>query len=114
MSKVKSPQIKKSLSLQKDRRNIYGECPTSSRKNIRRGKQRSHMELRREASQTLRALRGLPGNADADAVESQAKVKIIGAGRRAFKKKPDAPLGAVIDRKKTWRARRSKSADAHS
>ena len=37
MRKVKSPTEKKRLSLLRDRRNVYGECPTSSRKNIRRG-----------------------------------------------------------------------------
>ena len=37
MSKVKSPTEKKRLSLLRDRRNMYGECPTSSRKNISRG-----------------------------------------------------------------------------
>jgi hypothetical protein len=53
MSKVKSPTEKKRLSLQKDRRKVYGECPTSSRKNIRLNKQRGHMEVRRAASKEL-------------------------------------------------------------
>ena len=42
----------------KHRRNVYGECPTSSRKNISRGKQRGHMEVRRAASEELRSLKG--------------------------------------------------------
>jgi hypothetical protein len=37
MSKVESPTEKKRLSLLRNRRNVYGECPTSSRKNISRG-----------------------------------------------------------------------------
>jgi hypothetical protein len=37
MIKVKSPTEKKRLSLLTDRRNVYGECPTSSRRNISRG-----------------------------------------------------------------------------
>jgi hypothetical protein len=56
MSKVKSPSEKKSISLVKDRRNVYGECPTSSRKNIRGGKQRGHLEVRRASNEELRAL----------------------------------------------------------
>jgi hypothetical protein len=39
MSTIKNPQQKKLASLKKDRRNVYGECPTSSRKNIALGKQ---------------------------------------------------------------------------
>jgi hypothetical protein len=57
-SKVKSPSEKKRISLVKDRRNVYGECPTSSRKNIRLGKQRGHMEVRRAAATSRRARDG--------------------------------------------------------
>ena len=96
MSRVKSPQEKKYLSLKKDRRNVYGECPTSSRKNIRRAKQRSHMFLRRTAAQALVSLKN---TGDADEADSLAKVKIIVAQRGSFKKEPDAPLGIVIERK---------------
>jgi len=41
MSKLKTPTQKKRISLVKDRRNVYGECPTSSRKNISRGKHKT-------------------------------------------------------------------------
>jgi hypothetical protein len=37
MGRVKTPTEKKRISLVKDRRNVYGECSTSSRKNISRG-----------------------------------------------------------------------------
>jgi hypothetical protein len=67
MSKVKAPTEKKRISLVKDRRNVYGECPTSSRKNISRGKQRGHMEVRRAANEELRSLRGASTEVDADA-----------------------------------------------
>jgi hypothetical protein len=99
MSKVKSPSEKKRISLVKDRRNVYGECPTSSRKNIRRGKQRSHMEVRRAANEELRALKGTSVEADADAIESRAKVRTLVLARSSFKKVPDAPLGVVVARK---------------
>jgi hypothetical protein len=109
MSKVRSPQDKKQLSLDKDRRNLYGECPTSSRKNIRRGKQRSHRELRRAASQELLGLQGSTQHLEADEVEARTKSKIIAAKRSSFKKKPDRPLREAIARKSKWRSLRSKT-----
>ena len=93
MSKVKTPTEKKRMSLVKDRRNIYGECPTSSRKNISRGKQRGHMEVRRAANEELRSLRGASTEVDADATEAHTKDRIPALSRYAFKKVPDAPLG---------------------
>jgi hypothetical protein len=104
MSKIKAPSEKKRVSLVKDRRNVYGECPTSSRKNIRRGKQRSHMELRRAANEELRALKGASVEAHADAIESRAKERILALARSSFKKVPDAPLGMVVARKVKRRA----------
>lgn len=108
MSKVKSPTEKKRLSLLKDRRNVYGECPTSSRKNIRRGKQRGHMELRRAANEELRSLKGVSVRADADEIESRTKDRIIALARSSFKKLPDAPLGEVVARKLRYRSRQAK------
>jgi hypothetical protein len=105
MSKAKSPQHKKKLSLERDRRNVYGECPSSSRKNIRRGKQRSHMEMRRVASQSLALLKGDPEQLDADKAESQMRERVLTSQRYAFRKVPDAPLGDVIKRKATSRSK---------
>jgi hypothetical protein len=99
MSKIKSPSEKKRISLMKDRRNVYGECPTSSRKNISRGKQRGHMEVRRAANEELRALRGKPVEPEVDEIESLAKDRILALARASFKKVPDAPLGEVLTRK---------------
>jgi len=104
MSKVKSPSEKKRNSLVKERRNVYGECPTSSRKNIRRGKQRGHMEVRRAANQELRGLIGSSVEDDADVIESRAKERILALARSSFKKVPDAPLGEVVARKVKRRA----------
>lgn len=104
MSKVKSPSEKKRISLLNDRRNVYGECPTSSRKNIKRGKQRGHMEVRRAANEELRALKGASLEADADVIESRTKDRILALARSSFKKVPDAPLGVVVARKVKRRA----------
>jgi hypothetical protein len=108
MSKAKSPPEKKRLSLQKDRRNVYGECPTSSRKNIRLNKQRGHMEVRRAANEELRALKGVTVEADAEEIESRAKGRILALARSSFKKFPDAPLGKVVQRKLKHRALQAK------
>jgi|SRR5713226_3196434 len=99
MSKLKTPAEKKRISLVKDRRNVYGECPTSSRKNISRGKQRGHMEVRRAANEELRSLKGASTQIDADATEAEAKDRILALSRSAFKKIPDAPLDEVLKRK---------------
>src|SRR5262249_55463409 len=77
MSKVKSASEKKRLSLLKDRRNVYGECPTSSRKNIGRGKQRGHMKVRRAANEELRALKGGTLDGGVDQIESRTKARIL-------------------------------------
>lgn len=108
MSKVKSPTEKKRLSLTKDRRNVYGECPTSSRKNIRLNKQRGHMEVRRAANEELRGLKGVTSEADADEVESHTKDRLTVLGRSSFKKVPDAPLGEVVARKLRYRSRQAR------
>jgi len=104
MSKVRSPSEKKRMSLVRDRRNVYGECPASSRKNISRGKQRSHKEVRRAANEELRSLKGASVEADVDAIESRAKDRILALARSSFKKVPDAPLGVVVARKVKRRA----------
>jgi hypothetical protein len=107
MSKIKSPQKKKELSLDKDRRNLFGECPISSRRSIRRGKQRSHRGLRRVASEELLRLRGSADVSVADEVEARVKPKLIAAKRSAFKKKPDKTLREAIAWKGKWRSERS-------
>jgi hypothetical protein len=104
MSKVKYPSEKKLISLVKDGRNVYGECPASGRRNISRGKQRSHMEVRRAANEEIRALKSTSEEADADVVESRAKDRILALARSSFKKVPDAPLGVVVARKVKCRA----------
>jgi len=100
MSKIKSSPDKKRISLKKDRRNIYGENPASSRKNIRQGKQRSHRELRRAADEALRQIAGAAEDSDSgDLAESEAKDRVLMLQRYSFKKIPDAPLGVVVSRK---------------
>jgi hypothetical protein len=99
VSKIKSPQEKKTLSLKNDRRNRYGENSKSSRKGIRRGKQRSHMEERRAVGLILSHLRKTADENDATEADISAKTKIVESRHLAFKKTPDVPLGIVVKRK---------------
>jgi hypothetical protein len=108
MSKVKSPKQKKEISLQRDRRNVYGESKSASRKGIRRGKQRSHMEQRRAVNEELRSLRVGSTEADGDVAEARLKDRAVVLKRASFKKRPDAPLGEVVQKKLKERAEKAK------
>jgi hypothetical protein len=99
MSKVKSPREKKRLSLSRDRRNVYGENAKSSRKNIRRSKQLSHRAQRRIATATLGLVKGEVDEAIVTQVELVTRQKLLQSQRKAFRKRPDTPLGAVLGRK---------------
>jgi len=96
MGKIKSPQEKKALSLKRDRRNIFRENSKASRKGIRRGKQRSHMEERRSVGLILNRLRQGADENVATEADVLAKTSIVKSRLSAFKKTPDAPLATVI------------------
>lgn len=105
MSTNRSPQEKKALSLARDRRNMYGESPHSSRKNIKRGKQNQHQEERRTANQALALI-------NAGSSEEQMIAQEVAAETRAklhrldgFKKEADRPLGDFIGRQQDRRER---------
>ena len=66
------------------------------------------MEVRRAASEELRALRGTPVEVEADEIESRAKGRILALTRSSFKKIPDAPLGEVLTRKMKRRSEHMK------
>jgi hypothetical protein len=99
VSKVKSPKEKKALSLKRDRRNTYGENAQASRKGIRRGKQRSHMEERRSVGKILTQLRKRSEESDAIEADALTRSSIANSRHKAFKKTPDSPLGDVIKQK---------------
>jgi hypothetical protein len=100
MSTVKNPEEKKQLSLERDRRNTYGENSKSSRKSIAQGKQRRHMDERRTADEVLRRLTGIIHDEDATNAELLVKTRISDSRSRGFKKQPDSPLGEVLAAKK--------------
>ncbi|WP_270729665.1 hypothetical protein [Shimia sp. Alg240-R146] len=85
--RFRSPQEKKRLSYEKDRRDTYGENNKSSRKNVPRGKAIGNRALRRA------------GNGgwidDPDRAEDEFRKK----AQSRFKKAPHAPLGDVVQAK---------------
>lgn len=105
MSTIKSPQDKKRLSLQKDRRNMYGESPHSSRKNIRRGKQNQHQEERRTSNQTLALVAAHSTEEQMIACEVAADTGARVNRLKGFKKDPDRPLADFIERQQSRRER---------
>jgi len=100
MSAIKNPEAKKQVSLERDRRNTYGENSQSSCKNVKLGKQRRHMDERRTVGEVLGRLRGCVQEDQATDAELLAKTRIIDGRRRGFKKKPDTPPGIVLANKK--------------
>jgi hypothetical protein len=96
----RAPQEKKQLSLEKDRRNIYGEAPHGARKSIPLRKKLRNRANRH--SQEL-ALPSEPMTLDtdqADEVESALRHK----APQVWRKCPDGPLKEVIGNKQRKRA----------
>jgi hypothetical protein len=105
MSRLKSPQDKKRVSLERDCRNVYGENAKASRKGIHKGKQRSHMEERRSVKSPLLSLKGTPDEEMAIDAELKSRLASIQAKRVSFRKTPDQPLKEVLRRKRITGAR---------
>jgi len=105
MSAVKSPQEKKTLSLLKDRRNMYGESPHASRKNIKRGKQNQHQEERRTSNQVLAVIGTHFSEEQMVASEMMADAKANAHRLNGFKKVADRPLRDCIERQQLRRKR---------
>jgi hypothetical protein len=99
MNKAKSPQEKKQLSLERDRRSIYGENDKASRKLVPRRKQLSRMAQRREVSQVLSGVRGHIDEETGDSIQSQVHVKIAKTKLKSFRKRPDVPLREFLARR---------------
>jgi HTH-type transcriptional regulator/antitoxin HigA len=106
-SRKKSPQDKKALSLQRDRRNTYGENAKSSRKNIPRSKQLSQRAMRRATNSPLQGLHGIVSEDLAVDTELKSRIKGIEKNRSRFKKWPDKPLGKVLEKKRIRNARKA-------
>jgi hypothetical protein len=90
----RSPQEKKKLSLQKDRRNSYGENAKSSRKNIPLSKAISHRKLRHAASQAAQVFERV----SEDLVESLSSTLTTPRLQKGkWKKSADLPLKKIVE-----------------
>jgi hypothetical protein len=94
MSTVKHPK-KKELSLERDRRNTYGENSKSSRRAFA-GNSADILDERRTSGEVLRRVRGAVQEDEASDAELLAKTRITDSKRRGFRKQPDTPLGVVL------------------
>jgi hypothetical protein len=95
----KTPREKKPLSLQKDRRNTYGENDKASRIGIPKAKARVNRSNRHSDRQRLdEAIGGLDAEVAAAVVD-----RVLGRRRKAWRKVADQPLGEVLARKRTDR-----------
>jgi hypothetical protein len=77
------------MSLDKDRRNVYGENDKASRKNIPRAKARVNRVNRRLDTM---ALAGAIGEPD-DVIDDEVEQTLLGRRRKVWRKWPDEPLG---------------------
>lgn len=96
-----TPQEKKRLSYLKDRRNTYGENAKASRRSIPRNKRIRSRSERRMARQAFAAG---AGEADAERIDV-AHARALKKFRIAWTKRPDEPLGEVVERKLARRAK---------
>lgn len=88
----KTPQEKKRLSLEKDRRNSFGENDKASRKNIPRAKARVNRANRRADSVALSDAIGVPD----DVIDAAAEDAVEGRRRKVWRKIPDEVLGLEL------------------
>ena len=99
MTTRKTPQEKKRLSYEKDRRNNYGEAPHAARKNIPLRKALRNRANRHLQEQPLRRLSSRP---DADTLD-EAESLMFRRAPREWKKYRDEPLRETVIRKTTLR-----------
>lgn len=111
VERSKSPQEKKRLSLERDRRNVYGENAKSSRKNIPKSKRLSQRSARKAANTPLQALVGSVQEDEAISAELASRTKLIERRGNAFVKRPDLPLEVVLRRKTAKKQSATKAVD---
>lgn len=91
-----TPQQKKKLSYERDRRNTYRENHAASLKGIRQRKRTIARAGRRTSHQTLGAIYCID-----DAAEDSVS-DLSFQPPATWKKSPDEPLGSVLTRRATW------------
>ena len=98
----KTPQEKKRLSLTKDRRNTYGANDKASRKRIPLSKASAHREVRRKATVSTHVWERLD---EVAAQSTELTLRTPSLQKPKFRKSPDKPLGTVLEKQTTKRAR---------
>lgn len=93
--KRKTPQEKKKLSYERDRRNCYGEAPHAARKSIPLRKALRNRANRHFQNQQLNYQGPTPDNDLADELESMLSHRLP----QEWEKHPDAPLGETVAKK---------------
>ncbi len=116
MSKAKTPQEKKRLSLARDCRNTFGESPHAARKSIPKRKAMQHQQERHIANQVISQVSDTNDSDEIDFMEGVSKAQAALKRRKGFRKYSDEPLGEVIkekiERRVKQAGRRKKSANA--
>jgi len=103
-----TPQEKKKLSYERDRRNMYAENAKASRKAIPRRKKQRLKAIRRNANQVFRPA---AKPVDANSLEATLDKSLEKRGKRQrWRKIPDKPLGLVVKYTAAIRARDSAAA----
>jgi hypothetical protein len=82
-----------------DRRNVYGENDKASRKRIPLSKQLSHQATRSAGKRPLFHAESFVDEDCASSAKFGVDTALTQAKRKSFKKRPDAPLGAVLKAK---------------
>lgn len=98
--KKRTPQEKKMLSYERDRRNVYGRSPHASRKAIPLNKALRNRANRHFENQHVDYHGPVPGEDLTDELESL----LLKRAPKEWEKYPDAPLGEVIAKKSKDRA----------
>lgn len=100
--KQRTPQEKKRLSYEKDRRNRYGQSNKAPRRLIPLRKAKSRRAFRHAASGIMREAVQDPDGLPQDRAENRAAL----VDRKRWEKSPDLHLKHAIEAKKEWRVRR--------
>lgn len=104
VKRIRTPQEKKALSLENDRRNVVAESQSGARGAIARRKQWVNQSHRKAVNQKLTELSGTQP-ADPEAVESD----VAAVKRHHWRKTPDVPLKEALQLRRSRKPRAGKS-----
>ena len=102
MKRIRTPQEKKALSLEFDRRNVVAESQWGARDAIAKRKRWVNQSHRKAVHQELSALTGAQP-ADAETVESA----VAATKRHNWRKRPDVPLKEALSRRRSRKSEAS-------